>query len=134
MLVEVNSRWHLTDFAPLTLACIGYEALSETISAYVDPERFGSLPSEPRQLIRHGRVVHLVCSVEGTLVKVQHMDELQSMESFAGIDVYPGFSTPGGHVEPTIDIRSDAGWVRLVHESEEVVEKDYQRTVDLMPT
>lgn len=57
------------------------------------------------------------------------------MESFAGIDVY---SDPGregtGWVKRTVDIRSDAGWVHLVHESAEVIERDYARIVELMPT
>lgn len=61
--------------------------------------------------------------------------EIRSLESFAGIDVYADPKNGGsGHVKKTIDIRSDAGWVRLVHDREEVVERDYRRVVELMPT
>ena len=57
------------------------------------------------------------------------------MESFAGIDVYADPGRGGsGHMKKTIDIRSDAGWVRLVHDNKEVVERDYRRVVELMPT
>lgn len=57
------------------------------------------------------------------------------MESFMGIDVYADPAMGGsGHVKKTIDIRSDAGWVRLVHDRAEVVERDYRRVVELMPT
>lgn len=57
------------------------------------------------------------------------------MESFAGIDVYADPANGGsGYVKKTIDIRSDAGWVRLVHDRAEVVERDYRRVVELMPT
>lgn len=57
------------------------------------------------------------------------------MESFAGIDVYADPARGGsGYVKKTIDIRSDAGWVRLVHDKSEVVERDYKRVVELMPT
>lgn len=57
------------------------------------------------------------------------------MESFAGIDVYADPAMGGsGYVKKTIDIRSDAGWVRLVHDRAEVVERDYRRVVELMPT
>lgn len=57
------------------------------------------------------------------------------MESFAGIDVYADPAMAGsGIMKKTIDIRSDAGWVRLVHSTAEVVERDYRRVVELMPT
>lgn len=57
------------------------------------------------------------------------------MESFAGIDVYSDPARGGsGIMRKTIDIRSDAGWVRLVHEKPEIVERDFRRVVELMPT
>lgn len=73
-LVEVNTRWHLTDFAPLTDACVGYNAVEETLSAYLDPARFAALPRVPPtgEESRYGRVVHLVSYVEGPLEQVIH--------------------------------------------------------------
>lgn len=73
-LVEVNTRWHLTDFAPLTDACVGYNAVEETLSAYLDPERFDGLPRVPPagKGSRYGRVVHLVSYVEGQLEEIRH--------------------------------------------------------------
>ncbi|CAM9099654.1 unnamed protein product [Scytosiphon promiscuus] len=136
-LVEVNTRWHLTDFAPLTDACIGYNAVEETLSAYLDPGRFDALPRVPPtgKGSRYGRVVHLVSYVEGDLERVLHEEEIRGLESFAGIDVYADPKNGGsGYVKKTIDIRSDAGWVRLVHDQEGVVERDYRRVVELMPT
>lgn len=73
-LVEVNTRWHLTDFAPITDSCVGYNAVDETLSAYVNPERFDSLPRDPPTgaWSRHGRVVHLVSYVAGKLEAIRH--------------------------------------------------------------
>lgn len=73
-LVEVNTRWHLTDFAPLTDACVGYNAVEETLSAYLDPDRFDGLPRVPPagKGSRYGRVVHLVSYVEGQLEEIRH--------------------------------------------------------------
>ncbi|CAM9125023.1 unnamed protein product [Laminaria digitata] len=136
-LVEVNTRWHLTDFGPLTDACVGYNAVEETLSAYLDPERFEALPRVPPtgEDSRYGRVVHLVSFVEGSLEQILHEEEIRNMESFYGIDVYQDPARGGsGYVKKTIDIRSDAGWVRLVHDRAEVVERDYRRVVELMPT
>lgn len=77
-LVEVNTRWHLTDFGPLTDACVGYNAVEETLSAYLDPERFEALPRVPPtgEDSRYGRVVHLVSFVEGPLERIMH-EEVQ---------------------------------------------------------
>lgn len=73
-LVEVNTRWHLTDFAPLTDACVGYNAVEETLAAYLDPGRFDALPRVPPtgKDSRYGRVVHLVSYVEGPLEGIFH--------------------------------------------------------------
>eukprot|EP00953_Heterococcus_sp_UTEX-ZZ885_P025290 13748-Heterococcus_DN1.PRE.3 len=49
------------------------------------------------------------------------------------IDLYDKFEV-GQSVTPTIDIRSDAGWVRLCHTDAAVVEQDYQFIVNAMPT
>lgn len=49
--------------------------------------------------------------------------------------MYPDPERGGtGWVKRTIDIRSDAGWVHLVHENPDVVERDFQRVVEFMPT
>lgn len=82
VLVEVNTRWHLTDFAPVTDACVGYNAVEETLSAYLDPERFAALPREPPAGVgaKHGRVVHLVSYVEGSLEGIEH-EEVRSRRS-----------------------------------------------------
>lgn len=76
MLVEVNTRWHLTDFAPVTNACVGYNAVDETLSAYLNPERFDALARDPPigAGTKHGRVVHLVSYVEGPLKEIKHQE------------------------------------------------------------
>lgn len=57
------------------------------------------------------------------------------MESFAGMDVYADPERGGtGEVKKTIDIRSDAGWVHLVHENLDVLDEDFKRVVQFMPT
>ena len=83
-LVEVNTRWHLTDFGPLTDACVGYNAVEETLSAYLDPERFEALPRVPPtgEDSRYGRVVHLVSFVEGPLEDILH-EEVRCVRSRA---------------------------------------------------
>lgn len=147
-LVEVNCRQHNMDFAPITMACIGYNAFDMLLAAYLggqpvhayppsgESQRldWDSLPDVP-SLRAHGAMVHLVNSVNGTLteVKVQHLNEIQNMESVLEIEVYPDFLDVGGTIFPTVDIRSDAGWVQLINDDPSVFQRDYNRIVELMP-
>lgn len=86
-LIEVNTRWHLTDFAPLTDACVGYNAVEETMSSYLDPERFGALPRVPPTGAdsRYGRVVHLASFVEGPIERILHEEVSGDQEASPSI-------------------------------------------------
>jgi len=140
VLVEVNCRQHNMDFAPITMACIGYNALDMTLDALLssrgdsDEESDWHLyPSEPR-LRAFGCMVHLVNSESGTLSHVNHLEEMGSLPSFFRGHVYEKFQKGGEEIQPTIDIRSDAGWVQLIHEDLEQMQTDYRQIVEYMPT
>lgn len=134
MLVEVNCRQHNMDFAPLTVACIGYNALYMTMVALLgDDDDWNSFPDSP-VLRGHGCMVHLVNYAQGRLQDVHFLDEMSSLGSFLDGEVYEHFLIPGQEIKPTVDIRSDAGWVQLINEDEDELCKDYQQIVDWMPT
>lgn len=144
-LVEVNCRQHNTDFAPLTTACMGYNALDMLLSAYLGDEPdlppdtadmrlvWDDLPDVPVNRA-FGAVVHLVCHVEGVITDIHEevIEEIQNLPSVAAMEVYPEFSV-GSQVEKTINIKSDSGWVHLISDDEEQFQQDYNRIVDLMP-
>jgi len=144
-LIEVNCRQHNIDLVPLTTMCIGYNALDMLVSAYFDkvveplltPEQdpmlvnWNDLPTLPT-LQAHGAVVHLVCSVSGRVTSHQHFDEIENLDSFVAMDIYDNFSV-GQIVSPTIDIKTDAGWVHLVNDDPVQFDQDYKRIVELMP-
>lgn len=145
VLVEVNCRQHNMDFSPLTMACIGYNAFDMTADALLgDPERSsrdiddsewwnGKYPLLPT-LRAAGCMAHLVCFQSGTVVGVNHLDEIQSLESVFDSEIYDTFSTLGSFIEPTVDIRTDAGWVQMIHEDSAHLRRDFDRIVELMPT
>jgi len=144
-LVEVNCRQHNTDFAPLTSACMGYNALDMLLSAYLGdaPDlpldtadmrlNWDDLPVVP-EVGAFGAVVHLVCHVEGIIIDVHDevIEEIRGLPSVVAMEVYPEFSV-GNNVEKTINIRSDSGWVHIINDDEEQFQQDYNRIVDLMP-
>ena len=144
-LVEVNCRQHNMDFAPITMACIGYNALDMLLSAYLGggpcvPEQkemcleWSLLPDRP-VLRAFGAMVHFVNHVQGTLIGVNEdaLREIQAMESVLDLQVYNPFLELGKEIMPTVDIRSDAGWVQLINDDSEAFVRDYNRIVELMP-
>lgn len=142
-LVEVNCRQHNTDFAPLTTACIGYNALDMLLSSYLGD--LPNLPAETQNLRLlwdkvpktptpdlHGAVVHLVCSVEGKIGAVNEkvLEEIQNLPSVRAMEIYEQFSK-GRTVKRTVDIRSDCGWVHMIHDDEWQFKEDYDKIVEL---
>ena len=80
-----------------------------------------------------GCMVHLVNYVTGTLVGAHHLDEISGLPSVFNMEVYDPFVSPGSAIEPTVDIKTDAGWVQLVNDDEDALERDYAEIVRLMP-
>lgn len=129
VLLEVNCRWHDTDFSALCQECVGYEAHTLSADAYLAPERVAALPAVA-ELRRDGRIVHLVCYQEGEVVDINHLEEIAAMESVRRVKVHEEFH-PGETISPTIDIRTDAGFVMMAHEDPGVVDADYERILEL---
>lgn len=133
MLVEVNCRQHNMDFAPLTMACIRYNAFQMLLDAYFGrDDAFDKYPDLPT-LQAHGCMVHLVNYARGPLLQVNHLLDLSALPSVLEFEVYEDFQTPLSRLQPTIDIRTDAGWVQLVHEDPEALQRDYEQIVAWMP-
>lgn len=145
-LVELNLRQHNTDFAPLSSACIGYNALDMLLAAYLgDADEFppntehkrlvwDSLPDLPVTRA-YGAIVHLVSHTEGTLtgINVQALEEIEEMSSVLAMELYPQYTTIGEHIEKTVDIRTDSGWLHIMNDDPNQFKSDYDRIVDLMP-
>jgi hypothetical protein len=135
VLVEVNCRQHNMDFCPLTMACIGYNALDMTVDALLGDEESWKVtyPAFPA-LRAQGCMVHLINYASGVLNEVKHLEEIDALPSVLKWEVYDHFREPGIRIEPTVDIRSDAGWVQLVHEDLNTLEHNYEQLVAWMPT
>ena len=159
-LVEVNCRQHNMDFVPLTDNAIGYNLYDMLLSAYLgrdDDENESenknidddtAIINEDEQLnwdlipnypsIRMNcAMVHLVNNKEGILKRLneQALYEIQAMDSVWDLEVYRDFLEPGiSYIKPTQDIKSDAGWIQMLHPNKEIFERDYQRIIELMPT
>ena len=147
-LVEVNCRQHNMDFAPLTMACIGYNSLDMTLAAYLGGKDEDTYPHNTKEMRldwdsipdlpvtrAYGAVVHLINFADGILLGVNEdaIKEIQEMESVFAMEIYPSFLEVGSPIIPTIDIRTDAGWVQMINDDKDVFQRDYERIVELMP-
>lgn len=148
-LVEVNCRQHNMDFAPLTMACIGYNSLDMLLAAYLGGNEEDTYPPDTADMRldwdtlpdlattrAFGAVVHLINFADGILLSVNEdaLHEIQEMESVFAMEIYPSFLEVGSPILPTIDIRTDAGWVQIINDDKQVFQRDYERIVELMPT
>lgn len=136
-LIEVNVRQQNDNFGPLCLACVGYTAMDMCLSAYLDDNNdeanlFDSLPSVPL-LHRNGMIVNLICYVDGKVSQINHLEKIQELQSFVAHEIYPDFCV-GSTVRKTKDIRTDCGWVHLIHEDEDVMMEDYKNICEWMHT
>jgi ATP-grasp domain len=135
MLVEVNCRQHNMDFIPLTMNCIGYNAFDMMLAAMLgDESDWDDIPDRP-VLVAHGCMVHLVNYARaGRLTHNNHLQAMVDLPSVMDCEVYEAFCTAGSHIEPTVDIRSDAGWAQLVNADADELQRDYEQIVQWMPT
>jgi ATP-grasp domain len=132
ILIEFNGRQHNMDFSPLTTACIGYNALDMLLDAYCKSS-FAKYPDRP-SLRAAGCMVHLVNYAAGTLRGLHHLQEIYDMSSVLDMEVYDRFLNIGDVIEPTIDIRSDAGWVQMINDEPDMLQQEYEQIVAWMPT
>jgi hypothetical protein len=135
-LIETNmGRWNGLDFKMVVDLCYGYNAFDATIDTYISPAAVGfdRLPARPpATLACYGRLVTLVSSVEGRLVRLRHAEELERMDSL--ITFEPVASEPGDWIRHTVDLDTCAGLAHLVHRDAQVVAAEYQRLRALQST
>ncbi|GMI08425.1 hypothetical protein TrVE_jg9213 [Triparma verrucosa] len=134
-LIEVNCRQHNANIAPVTTMCIGYNTLDAVVSAYVDEDEglFESMPAYPK-LKKGGIIVHLQCNVEGRVKKLKGLEEIENLPSTVEVDYFYDDFGVGCNVRVTESIRTDCGFVIMINDDKEELERDYERICELMKT
>ena len=134
-LIEVNCRQHNANIAPVTTMCIGYNTLDAVVSAYVDEDEglFDKMPAYPK-LKKGGIIVHLQCNVEGRVKKLKGLEEIENLPSTVEVDYFYYDFGVGCNVKVTESIRTDCGFVIMINDDKEELERDYERICELMKT
>ena len=112
-LVEVGSRCHGGEgsWIPIAQECIGYTQLDATLSCYLRPDRFDSIPPLPT-LLKQGREVFIVSKQTGILMDIPGIDVLRGLKSFRRVEM---MTQPGAHLPLTIDCFTRLVYVVIWH-------------------
>lgn len=120
-LVEVGARIAGGGIPASAGLGIGESQLEWTVDAYLSPERFHARAGTPYEVRRYCAIAGMVSPVEGVLSEYRGIEEIEALESFHTL-VTP--VKPGQEIHRTVDDLSYPVVVTLLHDLEEVVQRD----------
>jgi len=122
-LVEVGSRCHGGEGTWMAVAdeCVGYNQISVSLDAYLNPSAFDALPMAPLALIKAGCEVFLVSRQNGVVQALPGVDKIRALSTFRKLELAV---QPGMEQRCTTDCFTRPGSVQLAHEDPEVLAKD----------
>ncbi|MCS0634252.1 ATP-grasp domain-containing protein [Streptomyces sp. LP05-1] len=121
VLIEMGARISGGDLPHYVQKATGQSPFDWTVDAFVRPERFHARCEDDYRIERYFASVGLVSPKTGTLNSMRYLDQIEKLESFHDLSQ---FVPVGGTVVPTVDDFTYVGFVRLFHETEEVVMRD----------
>eukprot|EP00808_Paulinella_micropora_P024235 g79402.t1 len=123
-LVEVGARCHGCEgvWVPLARKCWGYSQVDGVVDIFLNPEAFFARPDVPPRAGFNALKVDIVSWCTGTLKQLGRLDEMRALKSFYGIDI---MVKPGDKMVPTKDLLTSPGGVRLLSESQQQLEEDF---------
>ena len=123
-LVEVGARSQGGEgtFIPLANMTWGYNQVEMVVAAQISVDEFNLYPDTlAAGLMIYGYKVDLVSGVSGKLIKLQHLDKIEQLESFIKFDFLP---VPGQQIHITIDCFTEPGSLTLAHKHKSQLDSD----------
>lgn len=130
MLIEVAARISGVQNPKANDVALGHNMVDMTADAYADPQRWAEKAAAIGKLNKRCWIVVVPSRQEGTIDAMPFTGEIERLPSF--------FSAawrvrPGGALRKTVDLNTCVGLVFLMDEDEEVIYRDYQRIMALVP-
>ena len=122
--MEIGTRMNGVTTPQLNDRCVGYSQLELTADAYLDHAAFKARASEPYGLKAYASSVSLISHQEGVVTAVPGDALVRSLASF---DEVRWRAKPGYELHKTVDYFTLPGFVMLVHEDREQVERDLKQ-------
>jgi hypothetical protein len=120
-LVEIGARIAGGGIPACAGLAIGESQIEWTIDAYTRPDWFHGRAGNPYPLRRHCAMAGLISPVDGVLREYLGIEEIEMLESFYDLTT---LVKPGEELHRTIDDASHPVIVTLLHDLEEVVQRD----------
>ncbi|MEV8309185.1 ATP-grasp domain-containing protein [Streptomyces flavidovirens] len=120
-LVEVGARIAGGGIPACAGLGIGESQLEWTVDAYLRPERFHARAGRAYEVRRYCAIAGMVSPVEGLLSEYRGIDEIERLESFHTLAT---LVKPGQGIRRTVDDLTFPVLVTLLHDLEEVVQRD----------
>jgi biotin carboxylase len=124
VLIEVGARLHGgIDPTPVAKS-LGYNHVTATVDAYLDPQAFLRQSQLPYRRKKYVFWVALISELSGTIQAIPGLKEIAKLPSFSSMSINV---KPGDLIQKTADLFSSPGGIYLVHEDRNIIEKDYQQ-------
>lgn len=120
-LVEVGARIAGGGIPAGASLGIGESQLEWTVDAYLRPERFHARAGTPYEVRKYCAIAGMVSPVEGVLSEYRGIEQIEVLESFRTL-LTP--VKPGQEIRRTVDDLTYPVIVTLLHDLEEVVQRD----------
>ncbi|MGK5729551.1 ATP-grasp domain-containing protein [Streptomyces sp. URMC 124] len=120
-LIEAGARLSGGDLPHYARLAAGESQLDWAVDAYVRPKRFLARRGEPYEIDRYFAWVALISPASGRLKSYRNIEEIRSLESFR--EMWE-LVRPGEEIVPTVDDTTYPVIINLMHEVEEVVQRD----------
>ncbi len=120
-LVEVGARVAGGGIPACAGLGIGESQLEWTVDAYLRPDRFHSRAGTPYRVRRYSAIAGMISPAEGVLSEYRGIEEIERLESFHGLAT---LVKPGQEISRTVDDLTYPVIVTLLHDLEEVVQRD----------
>lgn len=108
---------------PIADRCWGYNQVGVLVDSILSPNLFSSIPLICQAEREFGFKVDFVSSVEGKLVRIDHLNAIKQLSSFMSIDLLPSI---GSTMRVTIDCFTGCGSVSLTHKDKKQLMADVE--------
>jgi len=131
VLVEVAARAAGSIYPEIITLAIGRNQYDMLLDCYINPEKFVQEYQEPWVIKKNLSAKLFISYSDGILKSIDYLDAIKKLPSFHKLDMYINV---GERIHPTIDLIGIPGTVFLLHEDENVVQKDYETICELEKT
>jgi len=123
VLIEVGARLPGASVPLLSEQCMDYGPITATADAFLNPSQFVQRVRRSKGRHHFFKIVFFISKVSGTVRRTIDTSWIKNLKSYYDIVLD---ERPGVQIKPTCDLFTTPGYVKLIHENEEVLLRDHE--------